>query len=337
MKQNKILYIGNNLTGKTKYNSTIVVLSSLLRSEGFSVTISSDKINKLLRLLDMCFTLIKHRNKTDYILIDTFSTINFYYALIISQLARVFSLKYVPILHGGNLPERLEKNKLLSNLIFKNSYKNVAPSNYLKSSFERKGYETMFIPNILEIQNYKFKERKHLEPKLFWVRAFKEIYNPTLAIKVLAMLKKRYPKAKLCMVGPFVDNSYNECLSLISELKIENSVEFTDVLLKEDWHKKSEDYDIFINTTNFDNTPVSVMEAMALGLPVVSTNVGGMPFLITDKKDGILVDNNNPLQMKNAITDILNANNTKLAQNARNKVESFDWSIVRNKWLTILN
>jgi glycosyltransferase involved in cell wall biosynthesis len=301
------------------------------------VTISSDKTNKLFRLLDMCYTLVKHRNKTDYVLIDTFSTINFYYAIIISQLARVFSLKYIPILHGGNLPERLEKNRLLSNLIFKNSYKNVAPSNYLKSSFESKGFETMFIPNILEIQNYKFKGRKHLEPKLFWVRAFKQIYNPTLAIKVLAMLKKKHPKAKLCMVGPFVDNSYNECLSLISELKIENSVEFTDVLLKEDWHKKSEDYDIFINTTNFDNTPVSVMEAMALGLPVVSTNVGGMPFLINDKKDGILVDNNNPLQMKNAITDILNANNTKLAQNARNKVESFDWSIVRNKWLTILN
>ena len=209
MKQNRILYIGNNLTGKTKYNSTIVVLSSLLRAEGFSVTISSDKTNKLFRLLDMCFTLMKHRNKTDYVLIDTFSTINFYYALMISQIARVFNLKYIPILHGGNLPERLEKNKLLSNLIFKNSYKNVAPSNYLKKAFESKGYKTMFIPNILEIENYKFKERKDLEPNLFWVRAFKQIYNPTLAIKVLAMLKKKYPAAKLCMVGPFVDHSYN--------------------------------------------------------------------------------------------------------------------------------
>jgi glycosyltransferase involved in cell wall biosynthesis len=336
MKQNKILYIGNNLTGKTKYNSTIVVLSSLLSSEGFSVTISSDKTSKLLRLLDMCFTLIKHRNKIDYVLIDTFSTINFYYALIISQLARVFNLKYIPILHGGNLPERLEKDKLLSNLIFKNSYKNVAPSNYLKSSFESKGFETMFIPNILEIQNYKFKGRKHLEPKLFWVRAFKQIYNPTLAIKVLAMLKKEHPTAKLCMVGPFVDNSYNECLSLISELKIEKSVEFTDVLLKEDWHKKSEDYDVFINTTNFDNTPVSVMEAMALGLPVVSTNVGGMPFLIDDVSDGLLVTKSNESEMTNAILSILDNKYPNLAVNARKKVENFSWDANKEKWFQIL-
>ena len=336
MKQNKILYIGNNLTGKTKYNSTIVVLSSLLRSEGFSVTISSDKTNKLLRLLDMCFTLIKHRNKTDYVLIDTFSTINFYYAIIISQLARVFSLKYIPILHGGNLPERLEKNKLLSNLIFENSYKNVAPSNYLKSSFESKGYKTMFIPNILEIQNYKFKERKDLEPKLFWVRAFKQIYNPTLAIKVLALLKNKYPAAKLCMVGPFVDNSYNECLNLVSELKLENSVEFTNVLLKEDWHKKSEDYDIFINTTNFDNTPVSVMEAMALGLPVVSTNVGGMPFLIDDVSDGLLVTKSDENEMTNAILSILDNKYPNLAVNARKKVENFSWDTNKEKWFQIL-
>ena len=336
MKQNKILYIGNNLTGKTKYNSTIVVLSSLLRAEGFSVTISSDKTNKLYRLLDMCFTLMKHRNKIDYVLIDTFSTINFYYALMISQIARVFSLKYIPILHGGNLPERLERNQFLSDLIFKNSYKNVAPSNYLKSAFESKGYETMFIPNILEIENYKFKNRKHLEPKLFWVRAFKEIYNPTLAIKVLAMLKEKYPEAKLCMVGPFVDNSYNECLSLISELKLENSVAFTDVLLKEDWHKKSEDYDVFMNTTNFDNTPVSVMEAMALGLPVVSTNVGGMSFLIKNEIDGILVEKNSVDKMTNAILSIFDNKYPNLAVNARKKVENFSWDANKEKWFQIL-
>ena len=224
----------------------------------------------------------------------------------------------------------------MSDLIFKNSYKNVAPSNYLKSAFESKGYKTMFIPNILEIENYKFKERKHLEPKLFWVRAFKQIYNPTLAIKVLAMLKKKYPAAKLCMVGPFVDHSYNECLNLVSELKLENSVAFTDVLLKEDWHKKSEDYDIFINTTNFDNTPVSVMEAMALGLPVVSTNVGGMSFLISNEEDGLLVDKNDAKKMTRAIIYLLNGNVSYLSKNARMKVETFDWENVRNKWLEIL-
>ena len=336
MKDKKILYIGNNLTKKTKYNSTLMVLSSLLRQEGLSVTVSSDKTNKIVRLLDMGFSLLKNRKNTDYVLIDTFSTINFYYALIISQLSRFFKLKYIPILHGGNLPHRLDKNPFFSDLIFKNSYKNIAPSNYLKSAFEDKGYKTMFIPNIVEIENYNFKLRESLVPKLFWVRAFKEIYNPTLAIKVLNVLKKEYPNAKLCMVGPFVDNSYDDCVKLVSELKLENSVEFTGVLLKENWHKKSEEFDIFINTTNFDNTPVSVMEAMALGLPIVSTNVGGIPFLIDDKIDGLLVAKSNAEEMSNAIIDILNNTYPNLALKAREKVSNFSWEHAKEKWFEIL-
>ena len=334
MKSKRILYIGNNLTKKTKYNSTIIVLSSLLKNEGYSVKVSSDKTNKILRLLDMCFSVFRY--KSDYILIDTFSTVNFYYAFVISQLARLLNVKYIPILHGGNLPYRLKKNKKLSNLIFNNSYKNIAPSNYLKTAFEAEGYSTEFIPNILEIENYKFKKRKKLAPKLFWVRAFKEIYNPSMAIAVLFELKKTHPNATLCMVGPFVDNSYNDTLKLVSQLKLEDSVEFTNVLLKEDWHKKSEDFDIFINTTNFDNTPVSVMEAMALGLLIVTTNVGGIPFLIEDRVDGLLVTKSNSDEMKNAIISLLENEYPYLSINAREKVEQFSWEKNRSKWFEIL-
>jgi glycosyltransferase involved in cell wall biosynthesis len=249
----------------------------------------------------------------------------------------MFYLKYIPILHGGSLPERISKSNILSNLLFKNSYKNIAPSHYLKDEFEKKGYQTTMIPNILEVDNYMYLERKEINPKLFWVRAFKEIYNPTLAIHVLELVKKEYPKAILCMVGPFVDDSYDKTLALLKEYKLEDSVEFTDVLLKEAWHKKSVDYDIFINTTNFDNTPVSVMEAMALGLPVVSTNVGGIPYLIENKKDGLLVEKNDPQQMTEAIIDIIKGKHPTLTQKAKEKVETFDWDTVKHKWFKILN
>ena len=126
MKNKNILYIGNNLTKKTRYNSTMTVLSSLLSKEGYVVTVSSDKLNKISRMLDMFCTTLKHRNKVDYVLIDTYSTINFYYAFIISQWARIFHLKYIPILHGGNLPERISKSNILSNLLFKNSIADTA-------------------------------------------------------------------------------------------------------------------------------------------------------------------------------------------------------------------
>ena len=336
MSHKNVLYIGNDLTKKTKYNSTLAVLSLLLTKEGFSIKKSSNKSNKIHRLLDMCFSVIKFRKSTDYILIDTYSTTNFYYALITSQLARLFNIKYIPILHGGNLPYRLSKSSKLSQLIFKNSYKNVAPSHYLKNAFEKAGFSTIYIPNTLEIDLYPFKHRKTIKPKLLWVRAFKEIYNPVMAIEVLSLLKKKYANASLCMIGPFVDDTHLQAKLLVKKLQLKGSVEFTGVLLKEDWHKKSEEFDIFINTTNFDNTPVSVMEAMALGLPVVSTNVGGIPYLIQENYDGLLVAKSNPKEMAIAILHILDQRFPEISLMARKKVEKFDWNVVKYKWLEIL-
>jgi len=332
-----ILYIGNNLTQKSGYNSTIAVLSKLLK-ENYQVRVASAKPNKFLRLIDMISAVIKFNKQTDFILIDTFSTINFYYALIISQLARLLKIKYVPILHGGNLPHRLEQFPILSKLIFKHAYANVAPSNYLKVAFEKIGFKTLYIPNVLNISDYDFKSRMTLKPNLLYVRAFDKIYNPTMAIEVLFALQKTYPQATLCMIGPAKDHSYQETLLKIKALNLENSIEITGVLPKEMWCKKSEAFDIFINTTNFDNTPVSIMEAMALGLPIVSTNAGGLPYLIEDKLDGVLVNKGDVKQMAFEIVNLLKNPlfASQIATLARKKAESFDWNQVKNAWFALL-
>lgn len=336
-KQIKILYIGNNLTQVTGYNSTIAVLSKLLK-EHYQIKVVSDKQNKLLRFLDMCWTVIRNRRTVDYILIDTFSALNFYFALAVSQLARMFKIKYIPILHGGNLPCRLEQSTYFSQLIFTNSHANVAPSNYLKNAFEKKGFRVKFIPNVLNISDYKFVERIQLKPNLLWVRAFDNIYNPTMAVEVLHRLKRIYPHAKLCMIGPFKDASYQEVIKKIEEYNLKESVEITGVLPKKEWLKKSEAYDIFINTTNFDNTPVSIMEAMALGFPIVSTNAGGLPFLISDKKDGILVAKNDAKQMAKEIDNLIKNPlfAKELVTNAHKKAISFDWQTVKHQWFELL-
>lgn len=336
MMSKSILYIGNDLAKRTKYSTMMQTLSDFLETENYTIIKSSSIKNKILRLLDMCWAVISHRNKVDYILIDTFSTQNFYYALLTSQIARVFKLKYIPILHGGNLPHRLDTSPKMARMLFKQSYKNVAPSNYLKTEFEKRGFETMLIPNILEIENYSYKERTTLQPNLLWVRAFKHLYNPKLAVEVLRFVKEKYPNARLCMVGPEKDDSYEITKQLIADYNLQDDIELTGVLPKEEWHKKAEDYDIFINTTNFDNTPVSIMEAMALGLPVVSTNVGGLPYLLDTNIDGILVERENAKAMGEIIINLLEDNNQNLAKNARKKVESFSWLNVKDKWFSIL-
>ncbi len=336
MNRKSILYIGNDLVKKTNYHTSMATFSVNIEKEGIRVYKYSNVSGKVLRLFHMCWGLLKYSGTCKYVLVDTFSSSAFYYAFVISQLARLLNKKYIPILRGGNLPHRISKSVFLSNAIFKYSFVNVAPSNYLKEAFEKKGYNTIYVPNILEIDRYQFRKRRPLQPKLFWVRAFKHLYNPLLAIDVLELLQNEYPEAKLCMVGPAMDDSFELVQKEVKKRRLEKSVELTGVLSKEDWHKKSENFDIFINTTNFDNTPVSVMEAMALGLLVVSTNVGGIPFLIEDGKDGILVEKENAQAMRVAILLLLNNNSEDIAVSARKKAESFAWKSVKKKWSELM-
>lgn len=280
---------------------------------------------------------MKYRKETHFVLIDTYSTSNFYYALFVSQLCRLLELKYMPILHGGNLPNRLKSHPKLSNAIFNHAYKNVAPSKYTQSNFEALGYSNLVcIPNSIEIKNYPFKARHFDKVNLLWVRSFSKIYNPLLAIQVLKALKDEHIEAELCMVGPENDGSLKEAKKHAENLNVK--VTFTGKLEKEAWIKLSENYNIFINTTNFDNMPVSVIEAMALGLPIVSTNVGGIPHLITNEINGILVEPNSIEQFVKAIKTIKNQPEQAnlMITSAREKAEQLDWHTVKGLWIKLL-
>ncbi len=333
----KILYIGNNLNNKKANTSAIQVLGALLEKEGYTLYYASSKTNKVLRLLDMVKACVRLSKKVDYVLIDTYSTTNFYYALVVSQICNFLKLKYIPILHGGNLPSRLESSPFLSELIFKNAHNNISPSLYLLEAFKNAGYNNVeFIPNTIEIEKYAFKKRNLETIDLLWVRSFSKIYNPSLAIKVLKGLKEEGVSATLCMVGPDSDGTFQEVKQYAEELHVD--VLFTGKLTKEEWIRLSENYTLFLNTTNFDNMPVSVIEAMALGLPVISTNVGGMPFLIKHKEEGLLVEKENTASFISAIKDLVNAPKEaeRMANNARKKVETLDWENVKHKWFKVL-
>jgi phenylacetate-CoA ligase len=336
---NRLIYIGNNLGGKTKYTPQLSTLSGLLKKEGYTFKIASSKLNKFLRIFDMLFTVLWFSNKSKIVLIDTFGAFNFFFAVAVSQLCRIVGISYIPILRGGNLPDRFINNPCSTRLLFKYSFINVTPSNYLKTELEKVGYTADIIPNIIDIQNYSFKKRTNYSPKLLYVRAFHQIYNPTMAIRVLHKLQKTHPEATLCMIGPPKDASFEATKVLAKALGVEDSVTYTGVLSKKEWHQEAVNYDIFINTTNVDNTPVSVMEAMAMGLPVVTTNVGGIPYLLEDKKDALLVPVNNDEAMTLAIVSIVEGklDVEKLVKNARYKVEQFDWSKIRYRWIDLFN
>lgn len=332
-----ILYIGNKLLKHGFSATSIETLGFLLENENYKLYYASSKKNKIIRFWDMFLKTLLNAHKVNYVLIDTYSTTNFWYAFLVSQLCRLFKTPYIPILRGGELPKRLESSPLISKLIFSNSYYNVAPSDYLFKAFKDHDFNNLIlIPNTIQISNYNFQKRTEFKAKILWVRSLSHIYNPKMAIDVLSLLKVKFNEAELCMVGQEKDIKISELDAYANTLNLK--VQFTGKLTKPEWTKLSEGFDIFINTTHFDNTPVSLIEALALGLPVVSTNVGGIPYLIKNRETALLVDDADCQSMVDAITELIENPELaqKLSKNGRELVEQFDWQIVKNQWKEIL-
>ncbi len=321
--------------------STVTMMEThgKMLEQHFEVKYTSAKKNKVFRLLDMVATLCRNQYKTDIVIISVYSTLNFYFAWITSLLCQYFKKPYIAYLHGGNLPNRLTRSPEMSRTIFSHAFANVAPSGYLKAAFEMAKFNTIIIPNFVQIESYIYIQRSKLRPRFLWVRSFEKTYHPEMTIQVFAGVQKIYPEGQLCMVGPDKDGSMEQCIQLAIDLKIEDHISFKGGMPKSEWIALASDYDIFISTTHFDNTPVSVMEAMALGLPIVSTNVGGVPFLLTHNETGLLSDDNDVPSMVENIQSLLNspALAESLSWNARQKAETFDWKVVEKQWIELLN
>lgn len=215
----------------------------------------------------------------------------------------------------------------------------VSPSRYLKEQMSSFRPDIRILPNALDISGYTFRNRKLPQPHLVWVRSFHKTYNPSLAPKVGALLISDFPTLHLTMVGPDKgDGSFDHVLQVAEELGIRNKMTFPGGVPQAevfDWMNKG---DIFLNTTNVDNTPLSVIQAMACGMCVISTKVGGISYLLEHEQDALLVPPDDPVAMATAVRRILTEPGlaNRISGNARKKVEQFDWAIVLPKWKALL-
>lgn len=337
-KQLRILYIGNKLAEHGRTPTSIDTLGPLLEKEGHTVYYAGNKLKQSARLQHMLLSIWKYRKEVDLVLIDTYSTTAFYYAWLSAKLCRWLGVKYVPILHGGNLSDRFQRSPGKCRTVFGNSAINIAVSPYLLYYLQQAGYKGTVIENSISLSDYAFRQRTQLQPRLLWVRSFHETYNPQMAAYLVHALKKQYPDIHLTMVGPDVDGSMDKCKQLAIDLGVDQQITFTGKLSKYEWTSLAQSKDIFINTTNYDNLPVSVLEAMALGLPVVSTNVGGIPYIITNQQNGLLVRADDVAEIADAVTQLLSNNNmaAAISKHAREYATQYDWNIIKTKWDNLL-
>lgn len=310
-----------------------------LASAGWSVLITSRLRGRLSRLSDMLWTVWKSRSNYRVAQVDVYSGLAFCWAEAVCWMLRRAGKPYVLTLHGGNLPEFLRWNKARGIRLFQSAKAVTAPSRYLLEQVREYCPGVRLLPNAVELDRYRFSERRVARPKLVWLRAFHEIYNPGMAVRVLALLTKQYPDASLLMVGPDKgDGSLQQVRALAEELGVAQQLEIVEGVPKSEvpaWLQKG---DILLNTTHIDNMPVGVIEALACGLCVVSTEVGGIPYLLKNEQDALLVPNDDAEAMAQAAGRIVAEPElaAQLSRAARRTAEQFDWSLVLPEWERLL-
>jgi glycosyltransferase involved in cell wall biosynthesis len=197
----------------------------------------------------------------------------------------------------------------------------------------------ILLPNALDLSRYVQRGRVQPGPSLLWARAFHEIYNPTLAARVVQLLAPAFPDVRLTMLGPDRgDGSRQRFVRAAAELGVSDRIDMVGAVPKSEVPHWMEKADIFVNTTGVDNTPVSVLEALACGMCVVSTNVGGLPFFLHNDENALLVPPGDHRAMAEAVRRILQEPGlaARLSANARRSAERLDWSVILPRWESIL-
>ena len=335
----RVLLVGSYFSGLSGMRGVGQDLALALQTAGWSVLLTSARRGRIARLIDFLFTVWRYRHQYDVAHVDVYSGPAFTWAEIVCWALRWVKKPYMLTLRGGNLPSFVQRTGQRVPRLLQSTSIVTIPSTYLLEQMRPYREELVLLPNPLDLSKYSFKHREHPTSRLVWLRSFHNIYNPSLAVQVVALLLQNLPHVQLIMMGPDRgDKSLQTAKKLASELGVMDSVTFTGPVTKDEIPRLLNQGDIMLNTPRVDNTPVSVLEGMACGLCIVSTKVGGIPYLLEDQSDALLVPDGDAGAMAKAVQRLLTEDGLagRLSRNAREKVEQFDWSIILPKWEQLL-
>ncbi len=328
-----ILYLSNFLSAHGITPQPCEFLVTQLQNQ-YHIKWKSSKKNNFARAYDQIFALVKYRKKIKLVIIDLYAYNSFYLSCLCGFMCRVLKLPYVSVLHSNELVSKFSRKSRLLFSFLKGAKVNISPSGFFAELLTKNNFPSKVISNPIELNLYKSVDVTLDYPRMLWVRTIHTKYNPLLALKVLKRIIPAFKESKLTMVGPFTEPAYSDCVRFVKENSLEKSVTFSGLLHKKDWIAMAGKYNLFINTTNLDNAPVSMMEAAALNLPMVSTNVGGIPYLFENNKEAVLVDPDNEIAFSEAVVTLFRNDTTckLMTENARKKVEGMGWGNVVKDW-----
>jgi len=329
----KILLIANYKPSVGGISGQIEILLKHFNDNKNQIDLFNTKDNIFKRIL-MPFVLFIKGRKYNIFHIHGCSFFGFFPIVIGVIIGSLLKKKIIITYHGGGLDEFINKYKTKVMYYLNKADIITVPSKYLQNILNDNSIKSKYLPNIIRDDNVYFKKRDILKPNLIVTRTLDEVYNIPLVIMTFKDLKKVVPDAKLKIVGD--GKLKNEIFELVKKENIDD-IEFVGRVPNSKIGEILNTSDIFINPSNKDNMPLSLFEALACGLAVISTNVGGIPDYITDGINGFLIELNNKEQLMNKIFYILNNQDEvqKIISNGYQTFEQLTLNNLKNEYLKL--
>jgi glycosyltransferase involved in cell wall biosynthesis len=250
-------------------------------------------------------------------------------AILIGKLYRV---KVLVDYRSGEAEDHLSNWKLTAVPILRRADMIVVSSGYLQSVFARFGLHARTIYDVVELDTFAYRDRFPIRPLFLTSRLHEPLYNVPCVLRAFALIQERFPDAVLTVAGD------GWMRPQLEELARELRLKHTTFVGRVDFERMPALYDsadIYLTATNLDNMPGSVIECLSCGLPVVTTDAGGVPYIVTHEKTALIVSRDDHRAMAASAIRLLEDNELalRLTRAGRESCRQFTWPEVRDKWL----
>lgn len=275
------------------------------------------------------------RRLNDYDVVHAFSAS--YWSYVLAPLpamlvARLYGKGVILNYHSGEAEDHLARWRHTAVPTMRLAHEIVVPSPYLVAPFAHYGLRARSVLNFVDLEQLPFRCRVAPRPVFLSNRNLEPLYNVACTLRAFARIQRALPEASLIVAG---DGSSRAGLEGLAGSLGLQGVEFVGRMAPEQMGSLYDRADIYLNSSNIDNMPLSIIEAFAAGLPVVTTNAGGIPFVVRDGQNGLLVDCDDDRAMADAALRLLGEPSlaARLASTARDEcLTKYVWPAVRTEW-----
>jgi len=249
-------------------------------------------------------------------------------------IGRLFGRKVLLNYHSGEADDHLRRWRRSAIPTIRLVDVVIVPSEYLVRVFASFGLEAHAIHNLIDTRQFRFRNRVPLRPLFLSNRNLESHYGVDKVLRAFSLVQQTVPNASLSIVG---DGSQRSALQqLANELNLKNTT-FIGQVNPESIADTYDAADIYLNGSEIDNQPLSLLEAFSCGLPIVTTNAGGIPDIVTDRVTGILVPLGDYESMAQRAIELLNdgAFAESMIERARQECAKYSWDAVRDSWLNV--